>query len=247
MGYNQQSYSASLGGDIAFTGVADDSDELVLGALAGFVGSDVAFNNPATGHVSGAQLGGYAGWFDQDWFINADVLADLMTLKYSQNGASLLASNPAVNVVGGSADAGKRLMLDDTIFVEPMASLAYANLSAGDTSSGTATVHFGSNASLRGGLGARAGAYIPSGGLIYDLSLTARAWDEFDNRENASLIAGAVTAPLSVTSVGTYGEFVAGLKVMDSDSGFGGYANATLDINGFYNQLTLSAGLRYHW
>ena len=47
--------------------MADDSDELVLGLLGGYVGSDLTFAaNPAVAHVSGAQVGGYAGWLEGD-------------------------------------------------------------------------------------------------------------------------------------------------------------------------------------
>jgi hypothetical protein len=246
--YNQQSYRLSAGGDVAFNGVADDSDALILGGVAGFVGSDVNFTtSPANGHVSGVQLGAYASWLDQGWFVNADFLADLMTLRYAQNGARLFTHDPAVTALGFNIEAGQRLMLDDTLYIEPMAALAYANVSAGDTSSGSATVHFGINNSLRGGLGARVGTDIHTDDAIFDLSLSGRGWDEFDNRENAALTIAGTALPLSTASVGYYGEFTASLKVMSTDSGFTGFVDGTLDVNSIFNQLTLSTGLRYSW
>ena len=247
-GFVQQSYDMAIGGDLAFSGALTDTDTdtLIVGGLVGMVGTDVSFNSLyATGHVSGVQLGGYASWMDEGWFVNADVIGDLMTLGYNYNGASLLTAHPDVNALSLNIQAGNQFMLDDTFYVEPIAALAYGNVQGDDAISGAGTVHFGSSDSLRLGFGGRIGTDIQTANAMIDLSLTARGWSETSNSLTSSYTLGGTTLPFSTRSVGSYGEIAAGMKVMGTDNGLTGFLNGALQVNGIFNQFTISGGLRY--
>ena len=54
--YQQQGYDLSAGADIAFSGVADDNDALILGGVAGFTGTDVTFTGNNTNVLQPGEL-----------------------------------------------------------------------------------------------------------------------------------------------------------------------------------------------
>jgi len=135
-------------------------------------------------------------------------------------------------LLGGDVITGKRLALNNSIFVEPEASLSYSNTQVGDTTSGSTLIHFGSNDSLRGGAGIRIAALVPGDGNTIDFSLTGRVWDQFESSNVVTLTTNGAVLPLTGKSLGTIGEVVGGVKVFGGSLGFSGFLDAALDFGG---------------
>ena len=157
----------------------------------------------------------------------------------------MLTTHPSVTAVSLHGEVGNQFMVDDTFYVEPIAAYSFANVTGDDAVSAAGVMHLGSNDSLRLSVGGRIGSDIKTEKAIIDLSLTARGWSEVNNRQTASFTIGAATLPVSTRSVGTYGEIIAGMKVMSTDTSLTGYLNGGLQVNGLFTQATISGGLRY--
>lgn len=244
--YNQDSYAVVVGAD---AGMGDSHGGTLIGGLmAGYLRSTVDFQiTPSNADFSGFLIGGYGTYLNDGWVIDAAVKANLLTVKYAASGTALFAANPNATSVGGEIEAGKRWNFADGLFLEPVISGSYLSSSIDDAVTlGTAT-HFGDAKSARASAGLRFGTAMSyANGTMVTLSLTGRAWDEFDGTSSATLLAGT-PAPLQDRFSGTFGEVSGSANIFGGDSGWSGFLNGGVKFRSGFDSKTLAIGIRRHW
>ena len=143
------------------------------------------------------------------------------------------------------------MLLDNAIAApflnQPVVSSSYLSSSIDDAVTlGTAT-HFGDTKSARASAGLRFGTTMTyASGMIVSLSLTGRAWDEFDGTSTATLL-GSTPAPLQDRFSGTYGDVSGSANIFGGDNGWSGFLNAGVKFRSGFDSETVTIGLRRHW
>ncbi len=245
--YRQTTFGVVGGSDYGKQGALAPGDTLLAGLTAGYLTSNVDFSGTTTGAgYSGAMMGAYTTWLDDGFVADLAVKANFLDATYQQAGSFRV--KPNATQLGAQLDAGKRFAVGQTIFLEPLGTLTYLSTWMDRVTIGAASVDFGHNKSARGSLGLRAGTTaLSSNDVDVDLSLTGRAWDEFDG-DNEAVIA-STGAPLTVRDRfgGVFGEVAGNAALTSADSAWSGFVSAGVKFKAGFTSETLTAGLRYRW
>ncbi len=172
LSYEQQIYGVVGGAD--FGSDLGDGGTLLFGVLAGYVESDLDFDESSTSiDYEGGTFGAYASWMGGGgFFLNVLGKVDLLELDYSAAGDD---DSADVTSYGARADLGFRF--GDSLFLEPMVSVDGISTKIDDFEIDGTEIDAGSNESFRGGAGLRAGF----GGETIRASATGRVWEVFEN------------------------------------------------------------------
>ncbi len=211
---------------------------VILGAVAGYANSQVAFNGGDTAGAVGPSVGAYVDWINGGTYVDALAKADFLSVAYNIGGSSGTVGGSAV---GGTVEVGTRLPASKNIYVEPVGNISYVHTSIDSITIGADSVSF-SGDSLRAKLGGRLGTTIDSHGSTLSPYLQAYVGNEFMGNGQASLTGGVATSNGAFT--GVYGELGAGINVKQTSSGVSAFAEGYYTVADGYNSGDLKAGVR---
>jgi autotransporter family porin len=232
-----------------FDGRFDRGDHAWLaGLMGGYVWSTVKFD--ATGsewQFEGPTVGAYATYIDRALYVDMLVKADFLdidfdTIAFGPGGDS----DGAVTNVGARIDAGYKVKVGHSIFLEPQGTLAYVHSDFSDVSIFGGRISSKGD-SLRGRLGLRAGRDWQLGFMTVGMDATASVWHEFLDDNKVTL--GGFDIPdftAKVSEVSTFGEFGGGLTIVATD-GWSGFVRGKYQFAKDLSAGTMHAGLRYEW
>ncbi|MDQ0390701.1 autotransporter domain-containing protein [Labrys monachus] len=252
-GYRQDQYGFMAGIDFAKEGVGSTDGTLLFGMLGGYVTSNLDFHSsPNSADYTGESVGAYASYLNSGWFVDSLFKADFLSLTYkAPTLVSMGYSGQSTNArnLGFVLDAGYRMQMGTSGFIEPSATLNYVNTTIDKIAFGDGTTaDFGGNDSLRGGVGARLGlrAYDTAAYGV-EASLTGRLWYEFEGDNAVTLLNPGDPFVATDKLKGLFGEAGVGLKVFGKDNGWSGFTDASALFGEKYVAASVKAGLRYQW
>ncbi|MBS7539325.1 autotransporter outer membrane beta-barrel domain-containing protein [Ancylobacter lacus] len=249
-GYDQDTYGFIAGADFGKT--AGDS-AFIFGVMGGYVASSLDFNSSATsGDYSGGTVGVYATYLKGGFFVDGLFKADILELDYSVPSLGPVGysgETTDVTSLGFTIDTGYRFTLQETYFIEPVATLSYVSTRIDDLNGLEGTiVRFNDGESLRGSLGGRLGGRVYENDRYWlEASLTGRLWYEFEG-DNSVTISNPGSPFTSTDDFdGAFGEVGARINWFGKGTGWNGFVNGSVTFNGDYTSGTALTGVRYQW
>lgn len=237
----QNTFSMLAGADFQPMGAGGP---IRVGVFGGYVSSAVDFDSyGASGTISGGTLGAYAAYTDGGFYLDAQGKVDLLSLNYSAPiGPD---TDAAVTSIGIEANTGYRADMG-SMFIEPVASVAYVNTNIDDMSVGTASVDFSNGNSLRGGLGVTVGTTIDTGNdTTTELALLAKVWNEFEEANTVTISDGVGgTVEFQDNISGVFGEVRGTATVTSGDQSLSGFASAGARFNDQFVTVDGKLGVR---
>lgn len=223
LGYDQDYFGGQAG--LNFGGGAGDDGNFSFGVTGGYVNSEMSFNNASDRTTFDAlNAGVYAGINSGSLFAN--VLAKYDWIKADSTSAiGLYSDDFDGNAYGAKGEIGFRLG-SDRFFVEPVASIAYVRTDLDELIVQNSTIEFLDDDGLRGKLGARIGASIPSA-LLNTVVLYAGGnyVHEFMGNDIVAFTNNGRTVLIENRAMGDYGEAVLGVNV-GAPEGVSGFIEA---------------------
>ncbi|MDB5578990.1 MAG: putative secreted protein [Bradyrhizobium sp.] len=237
LGYKQDYYGVQLGYDLGNGGAVG------WGLTGGYIGSKLRYAGAAeTVNYDVLNLGGYAGYKEGIFFVNALVKYDHYWVKADSLG---LGYSDKFHGDGYSAhvEAGLRLG-SDAFYAEPVASVAWLKTDLGDLRALGQSLDFDSATGLRGKLGARIGgshklgsgptiAFYAGGSVIH----------EFEGVDGVTLVSGGTFEHVGNARIKTYGQGLLGLNIF-SDGPVSGFIEGNGNFGGAYKGGGGRVGLR---
>jgi outer membrane autotransporter protein len=245
-GYEQSDAALVFGGDIA-GGDADSG--YAVGLSAGYVQSSIELDDAPSLDLTGFTFGLYASYRLGEVFIDASGGGYVGNLE----GDVAMLPDPIdsdVTAIGGRADAGWRLPLGGGFSVAPLASVVYVSSSLSDIKlpgDKLNAIDFGNGKSLRGGLGGEAAFEADLGGVMLDLSLTGRAWQEFEGETVSQVQGRGSSLDLTDAFSGTFGEIAASADISGFDGALSGFVGVVGRFGDDYSSASAQFGVRFNW
>ncbi len=234
-GFSQTMSGLEAGVDYA---IPQGNSTFVAGAMAAYGSSSVNFASGDRAQAIGPSIGGYLDWIGGTAYVDALVKADFLTVNYNIASTSGAVSGRAV---GGAVEAGDKIELAPSLYVEPVADVAYVNTVIDPARIGVDTVNF-SGDSLRAKAGGRLGATFVEANTSINPYLSAFGGNEF-------LGSGAVSFSVDGSSssgefTGAFGEFGIGVNLKQPVNGFSAFAEGAYTVANGYSAGTLKGGIR---
>jgi hypothetical protein len=247
--YTQSIYGVVGGLDVGRAGIFNRSDELIGGIMVGYVSSDQRFKATASqGKFDGDIIGLYLNYLNDGFYLNGKIKADLLTLDYSTVFApsTFVAARLTARTTGAEANVGKRFDIGDNAFLEPLGSLAYTWTSIGGFTYADTDFRFTNAPSFRGSLGLR-GSLVTRVGSGYglSLSLTGRAWDEWDGNNKVAVYGAGPDLGFADNFSGAFGEVNGEVKLFDLNGDLSGFVSGDYKFKSGYKSSDAMVGLRY--
>ena len=255
--HEQKSYAVTGGLDVI--SVSDGPSAYVLGVMAGYAHSEVAYEaSPNKQRFNGWTGGFYGSLISGGLFVDAAINANKLTLRQDIptlgiDPAGTLVSTDLISV-GGQIEAGYRFPIMDGAFVEPLANLSYIRTTFDDiefvpddpTRVG-ATAEFEDPTSLRAGIGARVGLDQDYGGVTAQYSLLGRLWNEFEGENSVVFHNLGDDATVLDDFSGQFTEVNLGVSLFSAGGSVSGFANVGGKFGDDYQARTASVGVRVNW
>ncbi|WP_024280663.1 hypothetical protein [Xanthobacter sp. 126] len=254
MGYSQDTYGFIAGADFGKTNVsASGKDAVMFGVMGGYVTSQLGFDaSPTSANYSGGTVGAYATYLNRNWFVDGLFKADILSMDYTAptlGGPAAYGQSVRATSLGFTLDTGYRAKLGATGFFEPIATLSYVStrINSLPLLAGTAA-DFGSNDSLRVGLGARVGGPVyDNASLRIEANLNARLWYEFLGDNTVTIYNPGLPLTVADDFNGAFGEIGGGFNVFAKGNGWNGFTTASLKFGEGYAAANARGGVRYQW
>ncbi|MCE9648538.1 MAG: autotransporter outer membrane beta-barrel domain-containing protein [Parvibaculum sp.] len=241
--YDQNTYGAVAGFDVGGEGVFGEHDAILVGLSGGYVDSNVDFNSPTSATFKGAVAGLYATYLNGGFYIDATAKANLLKMDYSAPTLAGFSASPNVRTYGGQIDTGWRF--GESLFIEPLATLAYARTSIDSFTVLGTGVDFQDADSLRGSLGLRLGGQAKvSQGTLVSASLTGRVWNEFEGQNDVAFHSEGPDLVLDDDFGGAYSEIGGSINVIGTESGWSGFINGGTKFKSDYTDTSVKVGIR---
>jgi len=241
-GYDQTLWGFQAGIDHEFEGTVADG-VLVAGVLAGYVTSNVDFDNDESVKLSGPQVGVYATWVKGGLYVDGLVKGDFLKADYNVGGAD---DSTDSTTIGVRVESGYRFLTSTGMFIEPNASLAYAHTKFDDINVSGTAVNFDNGDGLEGKLGARFGGSTLKDGVKYDPYVSLGIAGELLSNNSVFLDSGPGLV-VEDDAPDVFGEVGAGINIFSSKSGWTGFAKADLRFGDDYFGGTGKIGARWAW
>ena len=240
--YNQNTWSLIGGVDLIYTGA------WVVGVTGGYVHSQVDFSSsPTLATLSGGVLGAYGSWVNGDWFVDATLTANLLTLNESIPTLAKTTSASARSM-GGQVELGWRQEYWSNVFFEPLASISYSKSSIGDLGLGAlGDVRIAGSSGARGSVGARVSGVAAMQTVTLKAAFTAKVVDDFSGTANALFTNPGAGFVSTDRFTGPYGDFGGQLQFFNGGKWLSGFVNANYRVKGGYRDTSVSIGARYQW
>jgi outer membrane autotransporter protein len=244
-GYRQRTGGVLGGVDLLISGLSSANDALILGALGGYVASNVNMN-VATHHMSGGTVGVYGTYVNGGFFLDAMAKADLLsfdtTALFLTPGADLTNFNLLSNV-------GYKFDLPSKWYIEPTAGIEYIRTDFSNQTVVASTFALLEDSHvLRGRFGARLGTEWITGNIRFEPSVLLLGYYYFEATGASVALGSAGGSIILPNDAHTFrGEVQASLNVFNLSTGVSGFVRGDLrfgdDIIGGGGKV----GLRYQW
>ena len=245
--FNQDIYGFMGGIDFGHEGVTDQGNQAwIFGVMAGYTGSSLDFDNSDTEvDYKAGSIGAYVTYLNGGLFVDGVIKADFGNMDYNAGGDS---ADSDFTSVGGVIDAGYRMDMASSWFIEPKATLAYVQTSFDDMDVFGTDVSIDDGDSLRGRLGARLGTSMQSNGNVFEPYVEASVWNEFDGDYSAAFSSAGTGLTPAFDADGVFGEVVLGASLINVGNGWSGFGNGAVQFGedsmlGFTGNL----GVRKAW
>lgn len=248
--YRQRTSHAVFGAD--FMGGVSGDNAWVMGASAGLVRSDSEFDSSSTEAIyAGFAAGLYVSLLFGPWFIDGSVNTNVLDAEVDMPSLQLddqVALTQKLTSVGAQLQSGWRFAMGQSVFVEPLVSVAYVQTKLDDIEvpGDAGTIEFDDATSLRAGLGVRVGADTELLGQSAGFSLTARHWNEFEG-ENGVSLAGNAPVLLVDDYSGSVSELAAGFSMQTSNGAASAFLNFGSKFGEGYRSVDGAIGVRMRW
>ncbi|MBV6752197.1 autotransporter outer membrane beta-barrel domain-containing protein [Pseudomonas chlororaphis] len=246
VGYSQNQQGFSLGADAP---LPMGDGHWLIGALAGHSNSDLSLKGGTTGNVKSYYVGGYTTWLEPETGYYFDGVVKLNRFenesKVAMSDGTQSKGNYGTTGIGGSAEFGRHIKLDNDFFVEPFGQLSAVtirgknyNLDNGLQAEGDQTRSF------LGKVGATVGRNLTlDSGTVVQPYLRAAVAHEFAKNNEVKVNNTVFNNDLS----GSRSEFGAGVAVklskdLQVHADFD-YANG----KSIEQPFGANVGLRYNW
>lgn len=243
-----------FGGDI-LGAEAQDSAWLV-GAMVGFVRTDVEYDATPTEVVYSGFTGGlYGSYVAGPLFVDAVFNANLLHMEAEVPNMDLGSDVPLtqdVKSLGGQIEAGWRVDVGSGVFIEPLAGVSYVTtmFEREDASDGDESFDFGdSYTSLRAGAGLRVGLESALLGMTAAYSLTGRYWNESEANNVTTVFVndGAVSTTLNDDFGGAFSEVNGSINLYGDEGAVSGFVNLGGKFGDDYQAMDAAIGVRLRW
>src|SRR5690606_32225653 len=179
-------------------------------------------------------------------FLDAALNINGLTLDYDTPGLGSK-TNTFLNSVGLRLDAGTRMPLTEVIYVEPLASFAFARTGFEEISLFGGEVKPEDSKTARGALGVRVGGDYSGSAVNASYYVTGRAWDEIEGKSAGSVVNPGAPLAFMDDASGAFGEAEAGLSLFNDANTLSGFASTGVKWKDGYSAIDLSLGLRMAW
>jgi len=241
-GYNQTLWGFQAGIDHEFEGTVADG-VLIAGVLGGYVTSKANFDNGDSVKFTGPQVGVYASWVKGGLYVDGLVKGDFLKADYNVAGVD---AGTDSTTIGVRVESGYRFLTSTGMFIEPNASLAYANTKIDDINLSGTQVNFNNGDGLEGKLGARFGGTVLKDGVKYDPYLSVGIAGDLLSDHSVFLDSGPGLV-VDDNAPDVFGEVGAGINIFSSKSGWTGFAKADLRFGDDYVGGTGKIGANWAW
>lgn len=241
-GYNQTLWGFQAGIDHEFEGTVADG-VLIAGVLGGYVTSKANFDNGDSVKFTGPQVGVYASWVKGGLYVDGLVKGDFLKADYNLAGVD---AGTDSTTIGVRVESGYRFLTSTGMFIEPNASLAYANTKIDDINLSGTQVNFNNGDGLEGKLGARFGGTVLKDGVKYDPYLSVGIAGDLLSDHSVFLDSGPGLV-VDDNAPDVFGEVGAGINIFSSKSGWTGFAKADLRFGDDYVGGTGKIGANWAW
>ena len=215
-----------------------------LGVFGGYISSDLDFALGDAGvDYSGGTLGAYGAYNNGALYADVTVKGDFLSADYTFGGIDVDADVFNYGVYG---NLGYR-MARGHAFIEPLVSAAFARTTVDDVATGGHSLTFDDGNSARLGIGARVGGQFATGGMITEVAVLGRIWNEFSDDNTVVVSDGLNTATFTDDVSGVFGEVNGTLTFKRADSGWSGFVSGTGQFGNDYQSYGASAGLRVNF
>ncbi len=232
----QTTYALLAGADFSTDG------NYRFGVFGGYLTSDVDFNVGGTAvEYEGGTIGAYGAYNDGRVFADVTGKVDILNAHYV---FSTFETDANILSYGLQANAGYRIQMGTSYF-EPLVSGVVMKTDAEDFAVGAGGVRFDDGLSARLGAGGRIGTQFASGGMITDVSLTGRVWNEFAGDNTVTVTdGGAGVTTFSDEPDGLFGEVTGTLTLKPADGSWSGFVSGSGMFGKDYTSYGASVGLR---
>jgi outer membrane autotransporter protein len=249
MGRDLQVMNFESGIDMGKRDFLTDGDILVFGVLGGAINAVLDYNQIVRQFsYEGGEVGVYATYMRGGLFVDTLAKADFLTLD--PRDARGFPDTLDDNNVGGRVDAGYRFGgFNGGMFVEPLATIAfaYANVE-GFTKDGN-TVEFEDETNIRGRLGMRLGTSMAAwDGATFEPFVIGSVWSTLGGTNSATLTSLGTTFPtFSDESTDVWGEVSAGVNFFVPNKQTSVFAKVDVSFGEDLDGVGGRAGMRYNW
>jgi opacity protein-like surface antigen len=252
-----------VGHDISVLNGGGTGANFHVGVTAGYIKADSKDITPGASFSNSLDVpfaGVYAAFTKGAFFADAQVRWD----AYQNNvtDPSLGFGGQQFNATGWSltGNAGYNIPLHNNWFVEPSAGVVWSTVQvdplsvAGPAGALPARVTIDDIDSVLGRLSVRVGTTVTHGNILFQPFVTASVLHEFADdvhtrvsANNFGMAGPAITADISTSRVGTYGQFALGSAAVLSNTGWLGYARVDYRIGENIEGWSVNGGLRYQF
>lgn len=256
--FEQTSYAVT--GGIDLIAGAGASTAYVVGLMAGYANAQVEYGaTENTASYDGFSGGAYASLLSGGLFVDALVNANRLVLKEDIPSLNLFPEGTILDTnlvsVGGQVEAGWRFPVMGNGFIEPLASASYVRVKyddeleipSDDSARPRIGVDYDDPTSLRAGLGGRIGLEQDYGPVRAQLSLMAKAWNEFEGENTAALTSVAGDTLMVDDFSGQFNEFAVGASIWSPGGIVSGFASFGGKWGDDYKSQNIAAGVRVNW
>ncbi|QPQ55161.1 autotransporter outer membrane beta-barrel domain-containing protein [Allosphingosinicella flava] len=238
-------WGVQVGFDEVSETVDDRGGVVMAGVLAGYVRSDVDFNDDdGEARFSGYNIGGYMTYVTGNFFTDILVKADILDLDYANGGIER--DNDNVRSYGARIDTGYRANLGG-FFLEPQATLDYVYTEMEDLEVSGATVGMSDGRTLRGRLGLRAGTSFDTGGTRIEASIMPSVWHYLHSESAVAITGAGETVRIDDPRNKTYGEVSGIVNVFGASDRTSAFLKADYRFGDDLKGYGLRAGLRFQF
>jgi hypothetical protein len=199
-------------------------------------------------------IGIYGAVTGHDFFADFQVREDFYNLTLNNPLAQLQGAKLVGTALAANGSVGYRLNLPSSWFIESSAAFIYSDLHMDSLRIGlggasAAYLVFNPFPSDLGRIGVRVGTtyVLDSVQLALQPFATGSLWREFAGPTQSTFVLGQSSVPLSVTRLGTFAQFGAGVSGQVLNSGFLGFVRADYRVGDNISGYALVAGLRYQF
>ncbi len=242
--YSLDTTTAIGGFDLAYGQLG--GGEYVFGFHAGAVRASMERKtSPTTDEIDGTTLGVYGGWWGEALTLDATINTNFLTLE--QNRPASEVSSTSVQSVGLRTEAGWRLPMGESFYLQPLASVAWVKADIKRVVQTSFEVEWQGVDSLRAALGLRLGGDLMAGKAKLGYWLTARAWNESGSDTVLTLKTPVEDVTMANDLGGSFQEVGLGINVSNQKGTLNVFASGNTQFASGMDDYNFSLGARLRW